>query len=66
MGVQPGKHANNYTLKRDEERIRKAEFENKQTTKEARVAKKAALAEQEEIYNDLYGLLYGPGIDDSS
>ena len=64
MGVQSGIHAYNYSAKRDKERNRKADFETKQSTKEARTAKKQALADTEEAYKNLYGLLYGPGIDD--
>ena len=50
MGVNCGANAYNYTVIRDKERIRKAEFVNRQSTKEARIAKKEALEEMEEIY----------------
>ena len=66
MGVECGETAYNYTIQRDEKRIRFANYKSKQSTKEARTAKKKALEEQEKIYEDIYGLLYAPGIDDLS
>ena len=53
-------------MQRDKERIRFANYQNKQSTKEAQTAKKKALEEKEKIYEDIYGLFYAPGIDDPS
>ena len=64
MGVQAGAHSYNYVTKRDSERIRHANFDAKESTKEARLAKKKVMQEQEEAYSELQGLLYGAGIDD--
>lgn len=53
-----------FACKRDEKRIRYAETQNRQATKDARKAKKQQLTDQEEAYEEIYGLLYGPGIAD--
>ena len=64
MGVEIGTHDYNFAIKRDSKLICHSNNEIKAATKEARMAKKQALQEQEEAYLDLERLLYGPGIDD--
>lgn len=64
MGVQIGSQSFTYTTKRDSERIILMEKRTSKTSKEARIERKKARQEQEDAYEAMYGMLYGPGIDD--
>lgn len=64
MGLEIGPHAYNYCHERDAERIRVAERRSSEKSKEARVARKKAAAEQEALFEEAYGLLYGAGMAD--
>lgn len=64
LGVKIGPNSHDFVSKRDEQRVRMANKQNEQSTKDARIAKKKELQEQEEAYAEQFGLLYGPGIDD--
>lgn len=64
MGLQIGPHAYKFVCEKDEARIKCAEKRCSDQSKQARMDRKKAAAELEEIYEEAFGLLYGPGMAD--
>ncbi|KAL3273557.1 hypothetical protein HHI36_014991, partial [Cryptolaemus montrouzieri] len=61
MGLDIGPHAYNFCHDKDELRIKIAEKRCSDQSKEARLARKKDAAEQEALFEQDYGLLYGAG-----
>lgn len=64
MGTDIGQHAYDFAVQKDEERIFLANKKSQQSTKDARIQRKKDLQEQEELFVEASGLLYGAGIAD--
>lgn len=64
MGVKIGQIASIYAKQRDETRLRIAEYRHHAATREARTARRRASANQQQLFEQEEGELYGPGIAD--
>lgn len=64
LQVTIGSHSKRYAEEVDDRRLRRQERRSSLSTKEARKAKKEQLIEENQFYEEVEGMLYGPGIAD--
>ena len=64
MGVSIGVEAKNFVQAHDEARILKADKMSNEASKEQRVARRNARLEENEVYKETEGIIYGAGIAD--
>ncbi|CAK9814870.1 hypothetical protein ANTQUA_LOCUS8255, partial [Anthophora quadrimaculata] len=64
LELQIGSAAKNFADNSDQKRIQRQERRSLSTTKEVRIARREALMEENQLYEQAEGLLYGPGIAD--
>lgn len=62
MGVKIGPNAKSFAASRDEERIREAERRTQYESREEKIARHNQRIEQEEEFEEIEVILYGPGI----
>ena len=64
MGITIGPKAHAFASKRDETRIRSSEVRASDASKEARTARLAERSEEEDLFEQEEGPMYGAGIAD--
>ena len=64
MGITIGPQAHAFASKRDETRIRRSEVRASDASKEARTARVAERGEEEDLFEQEEGPMYGAGIAD--
>ncbi|GBP27165.1 hypothetical protein EVAR_15938_1 [Eumeta japonica] len=64
MGMVVGSIAEEYAVQRDDSRIKQAEKRHAASSKEGRTAQRQATASQQAFFEEVEGVLYGPGIVD--
>ena len=64
MGIQLGREALSCSNRRDAEHIKKAEKKTLNSSKEARIRRRSDKSEDNDLLEQVEGLIYGPGIDD--
>ena len=64
MGIKIGPEAHAFGSKRDETRIRRSEVRASDASKEARTARLAERSEEEDLFEQEEGPMYGAGIAD--
>ncbi|EZA51519.1 hypothetical protein X777_09816 [Ooceraea biroi] len=64
LELKIGTHCKEYADSYDATRIRQQERQSLSSSKEARTARKELNLQQQQLYEDAEGLLYGPGIAD--